>query len=142
DAGGLELLREPRTDARGPQLADHLTVDVGGLLEDEHVLQDDRVALHALDLGDVDDLARAVLEARDLDDQIERARDLLTDSPRREVDAGHKAPRLEPREDVAPRLRVARRERADMSARHDLDTGARRPALRPAHDDPPWPPLR
>src|SRR5438552_14552374 len=66
DAGRLELLAELRAVAGRAELADDLAVDVRGLLEDEHVLQDDGVALHALDLGDVGDLARAVLQAADL----------------------------------------------------------------------------
>ena len=47
----------------GLQPALDLALDDAGLLEDEDVLHDDDVTFHALDLGDVDDLARAVLEA-------------------------------------------------------------------------------
>src|SRR5438067_7918373 len=69
DAGSLELFGELRPDPRWPQTALDLPVDVRGLLEHEDVLEHDRVALHSLDLGDVRDLARAVLEPRDLDDE-------------------------------------------------------------------------
>ena len=74
---------------------------IPGLLEDEHVLENDLLAFHALDLGDVRDLARAVLQTRDLHDHVERARDLLLDGTRGQVDAGHEAHRLEAGEHVA-----------------------------------------
>ena len=78
-----------------------LALDDARLLEHEHVLHDDDITLHALDLGDVDDLARPVLEARLLDDEIDRRGDLLADGPQRQVDAGHEDHRLEPRQHVA-----------------------------------------
>src|SRR5437764_14376232 len=62
DAGSLEFLGELRPDPGRPQTALDLPVDVRGLLEDEDVLEHDRVALHSLDLGAVRDLARAVLK--------------------------------------------------------------------------------
>ena len=53
---------------------------------------DDDVALHALDLGDVDDLARAVAHARLVDDQVDGRGDLLADRPHRQVHARPSAP--------------------------------------------------
>src|SRR5690242_21750437 len=76
DAHRLERLDELRSDAGGLQAALDLAVDHPGLLEDEHVLHDDRVAFHALDLGDVRDLAGPVLEAGLVHDQVHRGRDL------------------------------------------------------------------
>ena len=64
DAHDLELLDELRPDAGRLEAALDLAFDDAGLLEDEDVLHDDDVAFHALDLGDVGDLAGAVLEAR------------------------------------------------------------------------------
>src|SRR5262245_4976139 len=75
DAHRLELLDELRTDTRRLQAALDLAVQDAGLLEHEHVLHDDRVAFHALDLGDVDDLAGAVLEAGLVHDQVDRRAD-------------------------------------------------------------------
>src|SRR5215475_4976139 len=89
DALRFELLDELRPDAGRLEPALDLAVDHAGLLEDEHVLHDDGVAFHALDLGDVRDLAGAVLEAGLVDDQVDRGRDLLADGADREVDAGH-----------------------------------------------------
>ena len=43
----------------GLEAALDLAFDDPGLLEDEDVLHDDDVTFHALDLGDVDDLARS-----------------------------------------------------------------------------------
>src|SRR4051812_31497520 len=72
DAHRLERLDELRSDAGRLEPALDLAVDHTGLLEDEHVLHDDRVTFHALDLGDVHDLAGAVLEARLVHDQVDR----------------------------------------------------------------------
>src|SRR4051812_20871367 len=77
DAHRLELLDELRPDAGGLQAALDLAVDDAGLLENEHVLHDDGVALHPLYLRDVHDLARAILEAGLVDDQVDRGADLL-----------------------------------------------------------------
>src|SRR6476619_5986157 len=63
---------------------------LGGVLHrlgDEDVLQGDHVGLHPQHLGDMGDAAGAVDQARYLDDQVERARDLLTDGAQRQVDA-------------------------------------------------------
>src|SRR5215218_1196028 len=79
DTHHLELLDELRADAGRLQATLDLALDDPGLLEDEHVLHDDDVAFHALDLGDVDDLPRAVLEPALLDDQVDGRGDLLAD---------------------------------------------------------------
>ena len=60
------------------------------------------------DLGDRGDAARAVLEPLEVDDQVERRRDLLADRPHRQVVAGHQHHRLDARERVARRVRVDR----------------------------------
>src|SRR6188474_285764 len=101
DAHHLELLDELRPDARWLEPALDLAFDDPRLLEDEHVLHDDDVAFHALDLGDVDDLTGPVLETALLDDEVDRRGDLLTDGPQGQVDAGHEDHRLEARQHVA-----------------------------------------
>ena len=47
-------------------------------LVDEQVLRDDDVAFHAHHLGDVGDAARAVAQARGLDDDVDRARTIIS----------------------------------------------------------------
>ena len=64
-------------------------------LRDEDVLHRHDVGLHPQHLGDVRDAARAVDEAGDLDDQVERRRRLLADGAQRQVDAGRQHERLD-----------------------------------------------
>ena len=59
---------------------------------------DDAVVVHADDLGDRGDLARAVDEALLLHDEVDRVGDLLADGARRQVDAAHEHQRLEARD--------------------------------------------
>src|SRR4051794_27307679 len=61
DAHHLELLDEFRPDAGRLQSTLDLALDDAGLLEDKHILHDDDITFHTLDLGDVRDLAGAVL---------------------------------------------------------------------------------
>src|SRR5260221_5597741 len=107
DAHHLELLDELRSDTGRLEAALDLAFDDAGLLEDEHVLHDDHITFHALDLGDVHDLAGTVLEAALLDDEVDRRGDLLADGSERQVDAGHEDHRLESGEHVARAVGVA-----------------------------------
>src|SRR6188472_4430628 len=75
----LDLGHELRAHARRLDLPDHATVLEGFLLEQEHVLEGDLVAFHALHFGDVGDLAGAVAHAALLDDDVDRGADLLAD---------------------------------------------------------------
>ena len=113
-----------------------LALDDAGLLEDEHVLHDDDVAFHALDLGDVDDLAGPVLEPALLDDQVDRRGDLLADGADRQVDAGHEDHRLEPRQHVARAVGVAGRHRAVVAGVHGLEHVQRLAGAALPDDDP------
>ena len=70
-------------------------------LGDEEILQRHDVRLHAQHLGDVRDAARAVDEARDLDDHVEGRGDLLADGLERQLDAAGQDERLDARERVA-----------------------------------------
>src|SRR5688500_9386583 len=115
DAHDLELLDELGPDPGRLEATLDLALDDARLLEHEHVLHDDDVALHALDLGDVDDLPGPVLEAALLDDQVDRGGHLLADGPQRQVDAGHQDHPLEPRQHVARRGGVAGGHRAVMA---------------------------
>src|SRR6185295_20129007 len=78
DTVGGQLVEEVRLQARarqGRQKANRPTVPglslLVGRLGDEDVLKRDHVGLHAQDLGDVRDAARAVDETGDLYEQIE-----------------------------------------------------------------------
>src|SRR5919198_1671181 len=116
-----ELLAERRPDAgRAERAEDALAVEAVPL-EDEEVLHRDEVALVAADFADLRDLARAVLHALDVHDEIDRGRDLLADGAEREVRAGHEDHRLDARERVARPVRVDRRERPVMSGVHRLE---------------------
>jgi hypothetical protein len=56
-----------------------LAVDDAGLTVLEDVLEQDLVVVDPIALGDVDDLARAVLEPCRVDDQVEGRGDLVAD---------------------------------------------------------------
>ena len=71
------------------------------LLEGEQVLEDNHVALHALDFRDLDDSARSVEHPLLVDDHVNCRGNLLSDCPVRQVDAGHQDQRLHPRQGVA-----------------------------------------
>ena len=60
-----------------------LAVLEAGLDEREDVLGEDLVVLDAVDLGDVDDLALAVLEPGGVDDDVDGRGDLLADRAQR-----------------------------------------------------------
>ena len=105
----------------GLQAAHDAALGDAGLLEGEDVLHDDDVALHALDLGDAGDLARAVPQARLVHDEVDGRRDLLADGAHRQVHAGHQHHRLEAGEHVARGVRVAGRQRAVVAGVHGLE---------------------
>ena len=121
DPHHLELLDELRPDACRLEPALDLAFDDAGLLEDEHVLHDNDVAFHPLNLGDVDDLPSSVLEAALLDDEVHRGGDLLADGPDRQVDAGHEDHRLETRQHVAGAVGVTGGHRAVVTGVHGLE---------------------
>ncbi len=120
----------------GLRVALDLAVDDAGLFELEDVLEQDLVVVDPVDLGDVDDLARAVLEPGGVDDQVDRRRDLVADRPQRQLVAGHQDHRLEPAEHVRRGVGVAGRQRAVLAGRHRLEhvEGLARTTL--ADDDP------
>ena len=61
------------------------------------------------DLGDGGHLARAVRQARDLDDELDGRRNLLADGPVRDVQVGHRDHRVEAVQRVARAVGVDRR---------------------------------
>ena len=80
DAALLELAEERRPEAGRDQFPDDdaVLVDLADP-ELEELLERDHVRLHALHLGDRSHVARTVLDALDVNDQVEGARNLLTD---------------------------------------------------------------
>src|SRR3954471_536332 len=136
DAHHLELLDELGADAGRLEATLDLALDDSRLLEDEYVLHDDDVAFHPLDLGDVHDLPRAVLETALLDDQVDSRRDLFADGADREVDAGHEHHRLEAGEHVARAVRVTGRHGAVVARIHRLEHVQRLSRAALPDDDP------
>ena len=96
-------------------------VEAQAVVEQEQVLERDDVALHADDLGDVRDVARAVLEPGLVHDQVDRAGDLLADGADRQVDAGHQHHRLDAGEHVARGVGVHGADRAVVAGVHGLE---------------------
>src|SRR5664280_1755877 len=117
----LELLDELRTDAGRLEAALDLALDDARLLEDEDVLHHDHVAFHPLDLGDVRDTPRSILEPGLVDDEVHGGGDLLADGAERKVYAGHQDHRLEAGEHVARAVRVAGGHRAVVAGIHRLE---------------------
>src|SRR2546429_432644 len=126
-AGALE--RSEQSPRRGARL-----FLVRGL-RNEDVLERDHVRLHAEHLGDVRDPAGAVDQARDLDQEIEGACDLLADRAMGQLDARRHDERFESRERVAWGVRVDRRQRALMARVHRLEHVERLGASDLADDD-------
>ena len=127
------LGRSP-VDLRVPRVRP-CVVEAQRVVEDEDVLQGDDVALHADDLGDVGDPARAVLEARLVHDQVDRGGDLLADRADRQVHAGHQHHGLEAGERVARAVGVHRADRAVVAGVHRLQHVERRGVADLADDD-------
>ena len=120
----------------GVSVALDLAVVHPGLLEGEDVLGQDLVVLDPVDLGDVDDLARAVLESGGVDDEVDRRGDLLADGAQRHLVAGHEDHRLEAPEHVGRAVGVAGRQRAVLAGGHRLEHVQRFARAALADDDP------
>src|SRR6187399_1065072 len=82
-------LPEPRASDSGRAVPpDDLAVRVfADHVVQEYVLGDDGVAFHAHHLGNVGDAARAVAQARGLDDDVDRGTDHFADSSRGQREA-------------------------------------------------------
>src|SRR5581483_1832076 len=77
-------------DAGRAVLADDLAVGIfADQVVEEDVLGADGVAFHAHHLGDVGDAARAVAQARGLDDDVDRGADHLADGSRGQGKTAH-----------------------------------------------------
>src|SRR5439155_2422462 len=74
-----ELLAEGRPYPGRSKRSEHMLPVEAVALEDEDVLHGDEVAFVATDLTDLRDLARAVLHALDIDNEVDRGSHLLAD---------------------------------------------------------------
>ena len=102
---------------------------------DEEVLGDDDVAFHPHHLGDVGDAARAVAQARGLDDDVDRAADHLADGARRQRIAAHGDHRFDARQRLARAVGVQRAHRAVVAGVHGLQQVERLGSAHLADDD-------
>ena len=117
----------PADDVAVGVLADHVV--------DEQVLGDDGVAFHAHHLGDVGDAARAVAQARGLDDDVDRGADHLADGPRRQREAAHRDHRFAARQRFARIVGVQRSHRSVVAGVHGLQQVERLGSADFADDD-------
>ena len=106
-----------------------------GALEHEDVLHRDHVVLHPGDLGDRGDLAGAVGQARDLDDEVDRRGNLLAHGALRQIQVGHRHHRVEAIERVARAVGVDGRQAAVVAGVHRLQHVERLGAAHLADDD-------
>ena len=105
-------------------------------LELEELLEGDDLPLHPLHLGDLDDTTGTVVEPVELDDELERRRDMAPNCTERQLVAGHQHHRLEAVERVPRRVRMDGRERALVARVHRLEHVERLGAADLADDDP------
>ena len=112
-----EALRELRAETSCPELTAEPArlVDAGGVVEEVEVGERDDVALHALDLDDVGDAARAVTQPRDVHDQVHRVGHQKVGDARVEPLAGHGAVHGQAAEHALGRVRVDRAHRAGVA---------------------------
>ncbi len=117
----------PADDLAVGVLADHVV--------EEDVLGDDGVAFHAHHLGDVGDAARAVAQARGLDDDVDRGADHLADGARGQREAAHRDHGFAARQRFARIVGVQRAHRAVVAGVHGLQQVERLGSADFADDD-------
>ena len=127
-----EDLRERRRGARGFEPA--LRSDARA--EAEQRLDHRLTAVRAFHRGDLPDDATAVAQAREVDDDVDRGRDLIADMGRRQVDVRHHRHRLETPQQVPRRVRVRGGERSLVAGVHRLEHVEGLAAADLADDDP------
>src|SRR5437667_2490919 len=116
-----QAVEVPAAQPAGAELALHAAFGGdAGLYELEQVLDLDLFALHADDLADAYDLARAVGQARHLDECVDGGADLLPDRLHRELVARHQHHHLDALQALARRAGVDGGERAVVAGVHRL----------------------
>ncbi|CRI64972.1 hypothetical protein THIOKS12210017 [Thiocapsa sp. KS1] len=117
-----DLLVELRHQAGRGELPHDLALAVDPLaLEAKDLGHGDDVALDPVDLLDADDPAVTVFVALELDDQVERGRDLRAQRPAREVDARHGDHALDSGQGIAGCVRMDGGQRAVVPGVHGLE---------------------
>ena len=103
DSEVRQAVGELRSDAGRLQTAEEaaVVVDAHAVVEEVEILHHDDVALHAEHLGHLRDATSTVAKSREVYDEIECSRLLLTNRSNGEVDASHEHHRLDTREGVA-----------------------------------------
>src|SRR5690606_8322553 len=105
------------------------------ILELEQFLRDNHVAFHPDHLGDVGDAARAIAQALDLDDQVDRVGDLLRDRFLRNLDVAHQNHVFHTAKTFARAVRVERTHRTVVTGVHRGEQVETLGAANLAHDD-------
>lgn len=88
----VEMAAELGPDARRSDYACEpaVVIESGLVVEGEDVLDRDPVTLHPYNLRDIGDPPTTVAQPSQVDDQIERRRDLFTNRSGRQINTGHK----------------------------------------------------
>src|SRR5437870_4351475 len=121
DAPRLEPFGEARPNAGRAEHPHHVPFRVDApTLEGENVLHRDDIALHPHKLGDGYHLARPVREAAHLNDDVDRAGNLLPHRLFGQVEIRHRNHRLQTTEGIAWTIGVQGRQRAVMTGVHGL----------------------
>src|SRR5215217_558509 len=121
DAGAPQPLPALRPDAGGPEPTHHPALRVEpGLLEHEDVLHRDDVAFHAGDFRDAGHATRTILQARLLDDDVDRRCNLVTHRLLRQIDCTHRDHRFDTGQRIARRVGVHRGQGSVVTGVHRL----------------------
>ena len=100
----------------------HFSVGVEtGLFEDEEILHGNLLTFQADDLGDGDDFARAIREARFMDDEVDGGSNLFSDCAGRKFDSAHQHHCFETCDDIARGVGVHGRQGAVVASIHGLE---------------------
>src|ERR1700728_3914362 len=133
----LEALRELWTDSSRSESSHYAPLRSDSLLfEAKQILHADHLRLHPGDLGDVSQAPRSVGEARDLEDQAHRGRDLLADGLLRQVQVRHHRHRFNASECITRTVGVNCGHRSVVARVHGLEHVESFLAADFADDDP------
>ena len=133
----FEACDKAGADASRNKLSDAATILVDTfLVVIKDVLHDDRVLLHAHDLGNGCHFTRATRQAVDLHNQVDRAGNLCSHRTQWHIKAAHHDHRLETSDRVTRRVRMACGQRTIVTGVHRLEHIERFSTTTFADDDP------
>src|SRR3954454_7767515 len=137
DAVRLHLIEESGPDSSCFELALDLSIGADPrLAEAEDLLHRHDLAFHSGQLRYADELAAAIGQAGDLDDNVDRRSDLRAGRFRGDVDPTHPDHLLDTRERIARSIGVDRGHRAIVTGVHRLEHVERFTGANLAEDDP------